>query len=204
MPGKREEKRDDLRERLVAAATARIARSGLAGLRARDVTSDAGCALGALYTAFEDLDGLIYAVTARTLAALEHALREAVAAESASGRQLQRLGATYLGFARSQPHLWRALFEHRVAGDAPAPEWHAARQTALLQLIAGPLGRLQPDLDETELMVRSRTLFAAVHGIVSISLENRFIGIPTTTLDAELDRFVGLVVTGLKIGRAHV
>ena len=99
MPGKREEKRDDLRERLVAAATARIARSGLAGLRARDVTSDAGCALGALYTAFEDLDGLIYAVTARTLAALEHALREAVAAESASGRQLQRLGAT-----RSEEH----------------------------------------------------------------------------------------------------
>ncbi|TIW14977.1 MAG: hypothetical protein E5V70_05110 [Mesorhizobium sp.] len=39
-------------------------------MRARDITADAGCALGALYTAFADLDKLILHVNSATLARL--------------------------------------------------------------------------------------------------------------------------------------
>ena len=70
MRNKREEARDDLRKRLVDAAEARIASQGLAALKAREVTADAGCALGALYTAFDDLDRLILQVNSRTLVRL--------------------------------------------------------------------------------------------------------------------------------------
>ena len=59
MTTKRDARREDLKGRLIEAAQARIQSSGLAGLRARDITADAGCALGALYTAFADLDDLI-------------------------------------------------------------------------------------------------------------------------------------------------
>lgn len=198
MAGIRELKRENLKARLVAAARARIAASGLAGLRARDVTADAGCALGALYTVFADLDALIFEVNALTLEDLGRTLRETVAAEADSGRQLRLLGGAYLAFARAQPRLWRALFDHQVPEDKPVPHWHVEHQAALLKQIAGPLGALQPELGEPALLARARTLFAAVHGIVSISLENRFVGVPVETLDAELDRFIGLLLTGLK------
>lgn len=48
MRNKREEARDDLKKRLIDAAEARIAGGGLRGLKARDVTADAGCAPGGL------------------------------------------------------------------------------------------------------------------------------------------------------------
>lgn len=198
MPGKREEKRENLRGRLIAAARSRIAASGLPGLRARDVTADAGCALGALYTAFEDLDDLIFTVNAMTLEELGRSLHARLSAESDSARQLKVLAATYLAFARAQPKLWRALFDHQVPDDKPVPAWNVERQAALLKQIAGPLHTLQPELDAPALTARARTLFAAVHGIVTISLENRFVGIPGETLDAELDRFIELLLAGLK------
>lgn len=78
MKTKREEQRDDLKKRLVDAAEARIAAGGLSGLKARDVTADAGCALGALYNVVEDLDRLILLVNSRTLARLGAALKAAV------------------------------------------------------------------------------------------------------------------------------
>jgi AcrR family transcriptional regulator len=197
MTGKRADKREDLKARLVAAACSRIENSGLAGLRARDVTADAGCALGALYTVFEDLDALILEVGSVTLQDLERSLHERMTTVSDSGDRMQMLGAAYLAFARARPKLWRALFEHQWPEGKPLPDWYMERQIGLLRLIAQPLTDLQPDLSQPELMVRARTLFAAVHGIVSISLENRFVGIPVETLDHELERFIGLLLTGL-------
>ena len=79
MAGKREAKREDLKARLIAATRARIEQSGLAGLRARDITKDAGCALGGLYNAFDDLDHLILTVNLETLTLMQEALGEAVA-----------------------------------------------------------------------------------------------------------------------------
>ena len=78
MRNKREEARDDLKKRLIDAAEARIAAGGLRGLKARDVTADAGCALGALYNAFDDLDRLVLQVNSRTLARLGVALAASV------------------------------------------------------------------------------------------------------------------------------
>ena len=77
MRNKREEQREGLKARLIDAAEARIAAGGLAGLKAREVTADAGCALGALYNAFDDLDRLVLHVNSRTLARLGVALAAA-------------------------------------------------------------------------------------------------------------------------------
>ena len=76
MTEKRDARREDLKGRLITAAEAHIQSSGLGGLRARDITADAGCALGALYNAFADLDELVLHVNSITLARLGAALRE--------------------------------------------------------------------------------------------------------------------------------
>ena len=63
------DRRQSLRDGLIAAAEQAIAAEGLAGLRARDLARQVGCALGAIYNVFADLDDLIIAANARTLAA---------------------------------------------------------------------------------------------------------------------------------------
>jgi hypothetical protein len=44
-----------------------------------------------------------------------------------------------------------------------------------------------PDLDTVALTIRARTLFAAVHGIISIGLEERLIAVPSQKLADEID-----------------
>lgn len=197
MSGKREEKREELRTRLIEAAESRIAGSGLSELRARDVTADAECALGALYNVFADLDMLILEVNARTLRRLDAEMTKALESADGHAMQMQILAQTYLGFARREPNLWWSLFQFHMNGQKAVPDWFSEEQARLLKQIVRPLAGLQPKLGGEQLIVRARTLFAAVHGIVSISLEKRFVGIPEETLDEELTRFIDLLLAGL-------
>ena len=195
---KRSAKREDLKERLIQAAEARIRVSGLQGLRARDVTADAGCALGALYNAFADLDDLILHVNALTLARLGIALDEEAARAIDPRAKFKALARAYLSFARDNRALWTALFEHRLQAGMTAPDWYLEKQAVLIQDLVAPLAVLRPELDRPDLLVRARTLFSAVHGIIAISLENRFIGLAATDLEDEVLSFVDSMVTGIE------
>ena len=197
----RAEKKDSLKTRLIDAATSRIVAGGLGSLRARDITNDAGCALGALYTAFPDLDALVIDVNSRTLQEIDQIMLAALGGISDPAQQMHILAATYLAFARSHEKRWRTLFDLKIPDDKIVPDWYVANQALLLTRIVGPLRILQPEFTETELMLRARTLFAAVHGIVAISLDRRFVGINAETLDAELDHFIGLLLKGLRNDR---
>lgn len=197
MTGEIASKRDDLRQRLVAATLELIDAAGLPALKARDITAKAGCALGGLYTAFVDLDALIIAANSQTLRAIDAALGAATAGETDPPTILKKLAAAYLGFARAHMRRWRALFLHAIPEGHAVPDWHVADQARLLDHIVIPLRKIAPAMSENQRRIRARTLFAAVHGIVSISLEERFVGIPNATLAEELDRFVGLLLAGL-------
>jgi AcrR family transcriptional regulator len=201
MAGKREEKREDLKARLIEAARNRIAVDGLSNLRARDVTQDAGCALGGLYTVFADLDELIVYVNSSTLAELEQSLHDEPPLEKAQGTPespvdaLRHLARGYLAFAVAHRNLWKALFEHL---RPTTPDWHLEEHLFLIGLIAAPLADLQPELGTEDRLIRARTLFGAVHGIISISLEGRFVGLPLERLEQEIDAFVLMIARGAK------
>ena len=197
----RAEKKDSLKIRLIDAATSRIVASGLSALRARDITNDAGCALGALYTAFPDLDALVIEVNSRTLQEIDQIMLAGLEGISDPAQQMHVLASTYLAFARAHEKRWRALFDLKIPDDKTVPDWYVANQALLLARIVGPLRLLQLEFTETELMLRARTLFAAVHGIVAISLDRRFVGINAETLDAELEHFIGLLLKGLRTNR---
>src|SRR5262245_28907928 len=129
-------RRDRLREALVAAAEDTIAKGGLAELRARDLAEKAGCAVGAIYNAVEDLDQLVLLVNLRTLAALEHDLAAAYGDDDDADTvdsaiaQLVRLALAYLAFATANGPRWRALFDHRMPGRE-VPEWYRNEQHRL-------------------------------------------------------------------------
>ena len=198
MKSVRDVRREDLRERLVAAAEARIEAAGLAALRARDVTADAGCAVGALYTAFKDLDDLIVHVNSRTLSRLGASLDRQLTDKETPRARFQSLARAYFVFARDNQALWRALFEHRMAPGNDVPDWHRAEQAVLIQHLVEPLAILRPTLALPQLLARARTLFSAVHGIVAISLEDRFVGLAPSDLEGELRLFVDAIVTGIE------
>ena len=191
MAGLREEKRDNLKMRLIDAAEAQIAAEGLVGLKARVVTAAAGCALGALYTAFEDLDRLILHVNSRTLARLGAALEVACPAGQGPKQAIAALAQGYVGFALQNYRLWAALFSHHL------PEWHIKDHAVLIAQIIRPLSQLRPDLNPTALQQRARTVFSAVHGVVAMAVTGRYVTTPQKDLPGEVAAIVDALTRGL-------
>jgi len=190
MVGKRKALRSELTEKILTAAIARVEKHGLAELKARDITKDAGCALGTLYKCYADLDDLIIHVNSATLRLLREIMEEAASNESDPARRLKALAFAYLDFALTHRHRWEALFGHRLPEGMNTPEWHRQENIALLAHIANALRELEPSLTKAKLEARARTYFAAVHGIVEISLQERFVSVSGKTLRSELDNLV--------------
>lgn len=176
-------------EALIAAAEKRICESGMQSLKARDLAADIGIALGGLYNLVADMDALLLLVSSKTLRHLGELATEKTGSLPMATREeaVERLVAvahTYLDFARKNLPLWRMIFELRL--DSPLPEWAAQDQLRLFRHIAEPLSAIMPTLDARALTVRARTLFAAVHGIISIGLEERLIAVPVQKLADEI------------------
>jgi AcrR family transcriptional regulator len=198
MMSKSMERRAKLRESLIEAAERAIAAKGLAGLKTRELARQIGCANGAVYNLVEDMDELILRVGSRTLARLDAALNLAESSDPASpAEMLVRIALAYCDFAVENHELWRALFEHRMAQGKPVPEWALSEQMDLFRHIYRPLAALFPKRSAAELSVTARTLFSAVHGVVTLGLEQKLIAVPIDALRAEIATIVRAMVAGL-------
>jgi AcrR family transcriptional regulator len=190
MAGKVEARKAALREKLVEAAEIRIARDGAGALRARDLAQDAGCALGAIYNVYDDLNALILAVNGRTFKRLGAAVKASVAdaGQQPPVRRLILMSHAYLRFAAENTSLWKALFDLRIPDGAAAPAWDMEALEELFSYIAGPVSELCPDLEGEQAGLMVRALFSSVHGIVFLGLEQRASGVPPEKLEMILEQ----------------
>ena len=185
--------RDDLRARLIEIAEARICAEGMDGLRARDLAREAGCAVGAIYNVFTDLNQLVLAVNGRTFLRLGDQVRRTVAAHPDPDpiAQLIAMAEGYRAFAVQNRNAWLALFDLRMSSDADVPEWYWQEMAALFEIIAAPLRQLNPESSAEELDLLVRTLFSAVHGIVLLGVEKRISGVS----DDRVEQMLALLIT---------
>ena len=202
MTAKTAERRQELRGALIAAAERAIAAGGLEALRARELAEEVGCAVGAIYNVFPNLDALVFEVNARTLRAFETFLGGAQTTPLRSGEnpavaELIHLALVYLEFAVEHRPRWRALFEHHMAAGSEMPAWYLGEQARLFALVESPLRRLRPDLEGDRLMLFARTMFSGVHGIVSLGLDAKLVALPAAVLQEEVRKFVRVLGLGL-------
>jgi AcrR family transcriptional regulator len=193
----REQKKGRRRLLLLEIARVLIANKGLRSLKVRDVAEAADCSIGSVYNEFGDFDGLILTVNRETVQALTARLK-AVPSDDAV-RQLHGLAATYLDFATEHANLLRSLFEHRMEEDRPFPEDILVMVMQAFALMHEPLVRLMPDRDPEEVALLSRMMFSAVHGIISLGLEERMVAVPPEKLRQQLVQFVDTHLAGLGI-----
>jgi AcrR family transcriptional regulator len=201
-------RRAELKEKLIEAAEHLIETQGLAGVKARPLAEAAGCALGAIYNVFPDLDALILAVSARTLERLDRHLSPVLVDAAAAGlspletarRGLVDLALAYLDFAYAHRASWRALFEHRLPEGRAVPEWLLADQARLFGKVEALLEPLLPRLSTADRALTARSLFSAVHGLVLLGLEEKLAPMPISVLLNQLSKLVRVMVKGLEEG----
>lgn len=191
MATKTEIRRMELREALVLIAERTIAHNGLTALRARDLASEAGCAVGAIYNVFGDLTDLVLAVNARTFHRLGAGVAEALAdAPQDPVEQLVIMAQAYHRFAAENHLSWRALFDVERAQGETAPDWYLAEMGQLFTYISDPLAVIFPQRDSAERTLLTRALFSSVHGIVLLGLDEASAGVPSD----DIDRMIALVL----------
>lgn len=189
--------REKTRAAMVAIAERILAGEGLTALQARRVAREANCAVGTLYNIFDGLDELIIAANAHALDQLGRSLLDArtKATERSVEGRLLAMALAYLDFARSHEHAWRAVFEHRMVGGQPIPQWYRDNQARLFALV-------EQVLNDTGIVPASRNpaaraLFAAVHGIVTLALDQKLGRSEHRDAQAQVRFVVSAVAAGL-------
>jgi AcrR family transcriptional regulator len=197
----RDQKKGRRRLLLIEIARTSIATKGLRSLKVRDVAEAADCSIGSVYNEFGDFDGLILTVNRETVLALAARLKAVPDADPV--RQLHGLAAVYLEFATAHANLLRSLFEHRMEEDRPFPEDILRMVMQAFELMHAPLARLLPDRDEQQVATLARLMFSAVHGIISLGLEERMVAVRPDQLSRHVAEFVDTHLLGLGIETAH-
>lgn len=191
MATKTEIRRQELRDNLVSIAERTIAQNGLSALRARDLASEANCAVGAIYNVFGDLTDLTLAVNARTFHRLGADVAEALAdAPENPVEQLVVMAQAYHRFAAENHLSWRALFDVERAPGKAAPDWYLQEMGQLFAYISDPLQVIFPKRSPEEHALFTRALFSSVHGIVLLGLDEASAGVPSE----DIDRMIALVL----------
>lgn len=193
----RDQKKNRRRLQILEIARGIIAAKGLRSLKLRDVAEAAGCSVGSVYNEFGDFDGVILTVNRETVQALTLRLRGVPAADPV--RQLYGLAEAYLDFFAEHANLLRSLFEHRMEDDRPYPDDILQMVMEAFALMHSPLVRVLPDADGVKIALLSRMLFSAVHGIISLGLEERMVAVPPQMLRQQVTQFLDAHLAGLGI-----
>ncbi len=167
------DKRAKLRDDLIDAAETAVIANGLSGLKARALAEAVGCAVGAIYNVFPDLDALIFEVNARTLCRLDAHLAATANPSDDPETAMTRLALAYHCFSRAERRRWTAVFAHQIPDGFMPPDWYLGVVAQLFRHIEGPLATLLPQASPQMRNGLARTLFSATHGIVSLGLEEK-------------------------------
>lgn len=186
--------RDDLRERVLDNAEARIASHGAETLRARTLAVDAGVSVGTIYNLFGSMDGALDALFVRLLTRFEAEARGLAHGDDARAR-LMGLADAYLDFVTRHEAAWTALLAHNARREDQPDDETVARQGPAFDLVGDVLADAVRDAEERRLL--ARLLWSSVHGIVQLN----YLGIATadalTATRAMVARLVDITLAGL-------
>lgn len=149
-----------------------MAEVGLARFSARDVAKRIGYSIGTLYNVFHSYDGLILAINARTLSLWATDL---IARQTCGGPdRIGNLVRGYFAFAAEHPRTWFSIYEHRMADDAPSPEWYQALVADIMSIAASEIAAALPNAEVSSIRPLARSLVATVHGHCILTLNRTF------------------------------
>ena len=160
--------REELRELILSAGHKLMAEIGMARFSAREVAKRIGYSIGTIYNVFGSHDALLAAINTRSFGLWVEALRRALAV--GGDDRIAALVAGYFGFAREQPQLWHAIYEHHLPeGFALSGEDQAARGQLTELVVAEVAAALGWEANEAVHRL-ARSLVATVHGHCAFAL----------------------------------
>lgn len=202
MPRRMSLSHDELRRAAVDLARAIVAGEGIAALTVRRIAAGLGCAVGTVYNLFHDLDDVVLHVSADVLDDMASDLFAPGLPESPIDR-LVEIARRYIRFARERGRLWAMVFAHAPAHDRPTPDWQTRRVAGLVEaaraFVAPALG---PAAAPERLAATTDVLWASVHGIAALMIDDKLGFVTGTDPEALAEHLVRSVLAGSRTAPA--
>jgi AcrR family transcriptional regulator len=164
--------RSELRALIIIEGHKHLAEVGFARFSAREVAKRIGYSIGTLYNVFGTLDALILAINTRTFGFWAAAL--AARLETSEPDRIRTLVEAYFAFARDNPNLWMAIYDHRLPPGMDMPAEDEAERTRLTTLVGAEIAAVLPAAAADMVPRLTRSLIATVHGHCSFALTGTF------------------------------
>lgn len=172
-PAYSKERVDELQAEILEAAVGVLEEKSPAGLTLRAIAERMGWSPAALYRYFPSKDALLAALRAEGFKRFAADLEEVGAVEADASELVRRGIRAYLGFARSQPALFRLMYQlDQEADPSPAYVQEARQRTFDIALGVGHAAA-DAGLIEGGGNTAIHVIWAAAHGLASFSLAHQ-------------------------------
>jgi AcrR family transcriptional regulator len=185
---------EEIKEMVLNAAESIVIEGGGSALTMRKIAMDIGYTVGSIYMVFDNMSDLILHINARTLDGIAAELEEAPDGEA--GAWLDRVAKLYLRYATVNFNRWSLIFEHRLAKNAPVPEWYQAKVERVFRKFEVQFARLVPGRSEAENKQAARALWGGIHGISMLSLSGKLDMVGVEDVEKSIELLVGNFISG--------
>lgn len=193
----------DLRQALIAAATAIMEETQRWDFSLREVARRAGVSHNAPYTHFPDKNALIAAVGAAGYRRLRERMLVAARDSPSAETALEAIGEAYIRFGTENPAYYRLMFgrDLQAGGEMPAELLAAAEASrdVLRDIIkrGAEDGSFEVDLDDpTSLVVAVLGAWSLVHGFTLLAID----GLARLETDLAIPELGRMLTDGFKRG----
>ncbi|CAH0539326.1 TetR/AcrR family transcriptional regulator [Vibrio marisflavi] len=142
-------------------------------LSLRKIANLVGYVPSTLVNIFGNYNLLLLHVIAETLDELAEQAKDILANETEAKEALYKLAYCYHDFAHANRYRWQLIFDHNMNGE-DLPKWQAQRIDNMTGMLEGLLKQLSPNREKSEILEASRVLWAGVHGVTLLSVDDKF------------------------------
>ena len=164
--------RAELERMIILEGHRQLAEVGFSRFSAREVAKRIGYSIGTVYNVFGTHDRLILAINTRTFRLWAEHLQSRL--DSAGGDRIRTLVEGYFSFARENPNLWMAIYDHRLPPDSTMPPEYDEQRRELTEIVAREIAAALPEVRREEAPRLARSLIATVHGHCTFALNGSF------------------------------
>ena len=164
-----------LRREIIDVSKELLLKEGFAKLSMRKIANRAGVTATSIYLYFKNKDELLLALVEESIERLTSALKEAIDPDADPVRQLENLTRAYVDYALENPQEYEIIYMVRPGEMPKYPREKFQQVRDIYEMIASIIrsGIEKHLLDVDDPMISAYTIWAQLHGVVSVVLSKR-------------------------------
>jgi len=159
-------------------------------LSLRKVAAMIGYVPSTLVNVFGNYNLLLLHAVAQTLDELFAEAEEQMKDVSSPEDALRKLAYCYLNFASQHPYRWQLIFQHTMNGEE-LPEWQSERIDSMTGMLESLIRQITPNKTDEAILESSRVLWAGVHGITLLTVDDKLFTSTPVDGKALIDNLIG-------------